>query len=146
MRNILTLIFCSLFSGVLFSQSIATDHWTYIELDNDREMMNPSDGPGWLRSFGIDAMDINRDGYKDIVCGKYFYLNPGEGMTREWERTDFRFAYDGTHFMDVDGDHLADIIAEDLPNVIWLEADDLNGSSWSARVITGSGTPSSIDS
>ncbi len=135
MRNILTFVFYSLFSAILFSQSIATEQWTYIELDNDREMMNPPGGPDWLRSFGIDAADINRDGYKDIVCGKYFYLNPGEDMTDKWKRSEFRFAYDGYHFMDVDGDHLADIIAEDLPNVIWLEADDLNGSSWSARVI-----------
>ena len=56
-------------------------------------------------------------------------------MTDAWKRTEFRFAYDGYHFVDVDGDHLADIIAQDLPNVVWLEADDFNGSSWSARKI-----------
>ena len=97
--------------------------------------MHPMDGPDWLRSFGIDAVDINQDGYKDIVCGKYFYLNPGEDMEGTWKRTEFGFAYDGYKFVDVDGDQLADIIAEDLPNVVWLEADDLNGSSWSARLI-----------
>jgi hypothetical protein len=117
------------------AQEIASDQWTYMEVDSTRDMIHPVDGPEWLRSFGIDAMDINRDGYKDIVCGKYFYLNPGEDMNGPWKRTDFGFACDGYRFVDVDGDHLADIIAEDLPRVIWLEADDLNGSSWNARLI-----------
>jgi len=123
------------FLGFVYSQTLPTDRWTYIEIDTTREMMHPMGGPDWLRSFGIDAMDINRDGYKDIVCGKYFYLNPGEDMSETWKRTEFGFAYDGYRFVDVDGDQLADIIAEDLPNVIWLEADDLNGSTWSARLI-----------
>mgnify|MGYP002064418667 CR=1 FL=1 len=56
-------------------------------------------------------------------------------MSRTWKRSEFGFAYDGYHFLDVDGDRFADIIAEDLPRVIWLEADDLNGSSWKARLI-----------
>jgi hypothetical protein len=111
------------------------DRWTYIEIDHQREMPFPPGGPDWLRSFGIDAADINQDGCMDIVCGKYFYLNPGGDMSAPWKRTDFRFAFDGYHFMDVDGDHRADIIAEDLPHVIWLEADDLDGTSWNARVI-----------
>ncbi len=42
-------------------------------------------GPDWLRSFGIDAVDINCGGYQDIVCGKYFYLNPGEYMEGKWK-------------------------------------------------------------
>ena len=135
MKNAMLLgisIFCS---GILFSQALPINHWTYLEIDNKREMLATPDGPEWLRSFGIDAADINRDGYKDIVSGKYFYLNPGGQMTDAWKRTEFRFAYDGYHFVDVDGDHLADIIAQDLPNVVWLEADDFNGSSWSARKI-----------
>jgi len=131
MSSITALFICVL----LHSQALPVDQWTYIELDNDREMMYPLDGPDWLRSFGIDASDMNRDGYKDIVCGKYFYLNPGEDMSGTWKRTEFGFAYDGYHFVDVDGDEYADIIAEDLPNVVWLEADDLNGSSWNARLI-----------
>ena len=121
--------------GLAYSQSLSINQWTYIEIDSSRDMMHPMGGPDWLRSFGIDAADINRDGYKDIVCGKYFYLNPGESMEATWKRTEFGFAYDGYMFVDVDGDQLADIIAEDLPNVVWLEADDLNGSSWSARYI-----------
>ncbi len=123
------------FTGIIYSQTIPTDQWTYISIDTTREMMHPAGGPDWLRSFGIDATDINKDGYKDIICGKYFYLNPGADMSRKWNRTAFGFAYDGYQFVDVDGDQMADIIAEDLPHVIWLEANDLNGTSWSARKI-----------
>ncbi len=135
MRTSLVLFISLLLTGSLNAQSLPVDQWKYIAVDSSREKLQPMGGPDWLRSFGIDAVDINKDGYKDIVCGKYFYLNPGEEMTGEWKRTEFGFEYDGYRFMDVDGDQLADIIAEDLPNVIWLEADDFNGTSWSARLI-----------
>ena len=134
MRKILT--FLTLFLCIYsYAQPIAVDQWTYIQVDSTRDMIHPTDGPDWLRAFGIDAADINGDGYKDIVSGKYFYLNPGGNMSRTWQRTEFGFAYDGYHFLDVDGDQFADILAEDLPRVIWLEADDLNGTSWSARLV-----------
>lgn len=135
MKHTISILTAFFFSFSLYAQILPVDQWTYITIDSTREMIHPADGPEWLRSFGIDAVDINRDGYRDMVCGKYFYLNPGEDMSAEWKRTPFRFPYDGYHILDVDGDHLADIIAEDLPNVVWLEADDLNGSSWSARVV-----------
>jgi hypothetical protein len=135
MKSILSFLLITLLAIPVLSQSLPTDRWTYVAIDTSREMMLPADGPDWLRSFGIDAADINMDGYKDLVCGKYFYLNPGEEMTGSWVRVPFGFACDGYHFMDVDGDQLADIIAEDLPRVIWLEAEDLNGSSWNARLI-----------
>lgn len=98
-------------------------------------MLAPRGGPDWLRSFGLDARDINRDGYLDIACGNYFYLNPGGDMADAWKRTTFGFDCDGTLFADVDGDRFGDVIAQNLPDVIWLEADDLNGTSWNARVI-----------
>ena len=135
MKSILSFSLALLITSTALSQSIPTDQWTYKAIDTEREMIQPVGGPDWLRSFGIDASDINKDGYKDIVSGKYFYLNPGEDMTGNWNRVPFDFAYDGYHFVDVDGDQLADIIAEDLPHVIWLEADDLNGTSWNARLI-----------
>jgi hypothetical protein len=135
MRRKILLLCCILLDVTAFSQSLPTDRWSYMAIDTSRQMMKPLDGPDWLRSFGIDAADINGDGFKEIVCGKYFYLNPGEGMTGTWKRTEFGFEYDGYLFTDVDGDQLADIIAEDLPNVVWLEADDLNGTSWNARLI-----------
>ena len=135
MKRYIALLISIQFGTLLFSQSLPADRWSYMPIDTSRELMDPPGGPEWLRSFGIDATDINRDGYKDIVCGKYFYLNPGEDMSGDWKRTGFGFAFDGYRFVDVDGDHLADIIAEDLPNVVWLEADDLNGTSWNARKI-----------
>ncbi len=135
MNRLLILLLCILSATILYSQSIPVDQWNYIAVDTTREKMQPMGGPDWLRSFGIDAFDINRDGYMDIVSGKYFYLNPGEDMTGIWKQTKFGFEYDAYRFVDVDGDQMADVIAEDLPNVIWLEADDLNGTSWNARLV-----------
>lgn len=135
MRSFIIILIALLPTIILNSQSLPTDRWTYIQIDSTRELLQPPGGPNWLRSFGIDAADINRDGYLDIVSGKYFYLNPGGDMTGSWRRTTFCFPLDGSLFMDVDGDGLADVIAQDLPNVVWLEANDLNGTFWSSRVI-----------
>jgi len=135
MKPLLTFLIPVIFLTALQSQSLPADCWTYIQVDDDRELLSPRGGPEWLRSFGLDAGDINRDGYLDIVCGNYFYLNPGGDMSGIWERTTFRSAFDGTLLVDVDGDRFADVIAQSLPDVIWLEADDLNGTSWNARVI-----------
>ena len=102
MKTILTFLLILASNTWLFAQSLPTDRWTYLEIDSSREMMHPMGGPDWLRSFGMDASDINMDGYMDIVCGKYFYLNPGEDMSGSWTRTEFGFAFDGYFFAHVD--------------------------------------------
>ena len=72
MKKLLLIAISIYLHSVTIAQVLPADQWTYIEIDNDREMMNPVEGPDWLSSFGIDAADINRDGYKDIVCGSIF--------------------------------------------------------------------------
>lgn len=83
MRNILSFVICIVFMGMLNSQSLPTDQWTYMAIDTSRELMSPPGGPEWLRSFGIDATDINRDGllvtaflvhhYYKFQIQRYFY-------------------------------------------------------------------------
>ncbi len=85
MKTLLTFALGLFLSGTLFSQSIPANQWSYISIDTTREMIQPADGPDWLRSFGIDAADINHDGFKDITSGKYFYLNPGGGYEQTLE-------------------------------------------------------------
>jgi hypothetical protein len=98
------------------------DHWTYIQVDDGRAG----------RAFGLAMGDLTGDGYGDIVSGPYFYRNPGGDMTGPWSRVTLPNDVDAQLIVDVDGDALADIIAENLPAVYWLEATDLQGSSWSA--------------
>jgi hypothetical protein len=116
-------------------QKIPLDKWKYIEVDSIRQKWGDFDQPEWLRYFGLDAKDINKDGYPDLVSGRYFYLNPGGDMEGIWKRTDFGMNADGYMFVDIDGDEYADVIALALPNVYWLETDNWNGSSWTFRKV-----------
>jgi hypothetical protein len=117
------------------TQPLPVDRWHYIQADSARQKWGDWAEPDWLRYFGLDLKDINRDGYKDIVAGRYFYLNPGGEMEGEWSRSDLGMNADGYLFVDVDGDDYADVIAEALPDVLWFEADNMQGTSWSCRKI-----------
>ncbi len=44
------------------SQKLALDKWKYIEADNNRGKWGDWAEPEWLRYFGLDIMDINKDG------------------------------------------------------------------------------------
>ena len=114
---------------------IGLDSWHYIHADGSREG-GPTGG-----YFGLGFADLNKDGFMDIVSGKYFYKNPGGTMDGTWARTTLPTAADGHLLIDVDGDGVAnDIIAELLPNVYWMHADDANGTSWTSHQIA-SGVP-----
>ena len=128
------LLFC-LFPCTAYPQKLALDRWHYIQADNDRQKWGDFDSPEWLRYFGLDFGDVNRDGYSDIVSGRYVYLNPGGEMTLPWKRFDLGMNVDGYLFADIDGDEYADIIAEAFPHVYWFEAKDRNGSQWTNLII-----------
>ena len=116
-------------------RKLPLDKWTYINLDSTRGKYGDFAGPTWLAYFGLDAEDVNGNGYMDILAGRYFYLNPGGDMKAPWERIDLGINVDGMLFLDVDGDKYADCIGEALPDVYWLEAKDIQGTSWTATKI-----------
>jgi hypothetical protein len=111
------------------------DDWTYIEVDNKRGKWGDWDEPNWLKYFGLAMADVTGDGYKDIIAGRYFYRNPGGDMSGRWQRITFSINVDAMLVVDVDGDSFADAIAEALPDVYWLEAEDKLGNSWKAKKI-----------
>ncbi len=111
------------------------DDWTYIEVDNKRGKWGDWDGPNWLKYFGLAMADVTGDGYRDIIAGRYFYRNPGGDMSGRWQRITFSINVDAMLIVDVDGDSFADVIAEALPDVYWLEAEDKLGNSWKAKKI-----------
>ncbi len=133
--NLLLLMMLTTISLELWSQHQAVDQWQYIQVDSSRQKWGDWAEPAWLRYFGLDMKDINKDGYKDIISGRYFYLNPGGNMEEVWTRNDLGMNVDGYLFVDVDGDEFADVIAEALPDVLWFEADNMQGSSWTCRKI-----------
>ena len=81
MNKLLGILVCTLFSFSGLAQSVITDKWTYIQIDENRAKFGDYGTPDWLRYFGLDALDINFDGYKDLVSGRYIYLNPGGDMS-----------------------------------------------------------------
>ncbi len=114
------------------------DQWSYILADSSRSASVFGGG-----TFGLDAADLHGDGYQDIASGHYFYRNPGGTMTSTpWPRVtlpnnpqtgrpvdaDLLFDLEGTGVKD-------DIIAEDLPTVMWLKANDAQGAAWTPTVI-----------
>ena len=134
-RILLPLVVMGLAVNLAFSQKLDLGKWKYIEADNSRQKWGDWDEPEWLRYFGLDIADLNKDGYNDIVSGRYFYLNPGRDMEGRWIRSDLGMNVDGYLFVDIDGDDYTDVIAEALPDVYWFEADNWTGSSWTCRKI-----------
>jgi hypothetical protein len=118
-----------------FSGKLVLNKWTYIQVDSTRGKWGDFAPPDWLAYFGLSASDVNGDGYLDIIAGRYFYINPGGDMTGQWDRVDLGLNADAILFVDVDGDKFADCIAEALPDVYWLEANDDHRKSWSATKI-----------
>ncbi|MFH1964527.1 MAG: VCBS repeat-containing protein, partial [Acidobacteriota bacterium] len=118
-----------------FSPDISAEGWTYLQIDSEKAKFGDWDEPEFLRYFGLQAFDLNRDGYKDIVSGRYYYLNPGNDMSGQWERRDFGWNVDGVLALDIDGDEYADVIAEALPNVFWLEAGEIRARTWKAVLV-----------
>jgi hypothetical protein len=114
-------------------QPFPLDEWQYIEIDNDRQRFENQNA-----YFGLGWGDINDDGYLDVVSGRWFYRNPGGDMsTAPWPSVDFNvgFDLDASLVVDVDGDAFGDVIASTGPQIYWLEADDVEGTGWTAHLI-----------
>jgi hypothetical protein len=88
-----------------------------------------------MKAFGLAMADATGDGFGDIASGKYFYRNPGGDMTGAWSRVVFPVNVDAVLILDVDGDEYGDVIAQALPDIYWLEAQDQQGTAWTAKVI-----------
>lgn len=110
-------------------KTLSLHRWRYVSIDNARERFH-----GEVAFFGVAFADVNRDGYADIVSGKYFYRNPGGDMTDPWKRVTFPVNADGMLAVDVDDDGQPDVIAQALPKVYWLKP-DAQGERWSAREV-----------
>ncbi len=134
-RRIFQILMIIFLPSVIFSQSLPITGWQYIQIDSQKGKWGDHAEPSWLRYFGLDMGDVDRDEDLDIVSGSYLYRNPGGDLQSPWQRITLPIFADGILILDVDGDPYADIIAQALPDVYWLEATDERGENWTSRII-----------
>ena len=134
MKKLLTILLI-IFTMNSQAKGIEPVNYTYIQIDSSRAKWGDFDEPEWLRYFGLSFQDVNHDALIDIVSGRYLYLNPGGEMLGPWKRIDFGFNVDAMVSVNVDDDDCADVVAQALPDVYWLEADDRMGKSWKVKII-----------
>ncbi|MBX2815943.1 MAG: VCBS repeat-containing protein, partial [Saprospiraceae bacterium] len=123
------LIACLLPSEDMYAQ------WKYIQIDSTKQKWGDWAEPNWLRYFGLDAGDVDRDGCIDIVSGRYLYRNPCADMEAHWERQSLDDNVDAILMINIDDDPYADIIAQALPDLYWFEAIDQEASAFTRRKI-----------
>lgn len=115
------------------TEPLPLDQWQYFQIDNNRQQFDNQNA-----YFGLGWGDINHDGYLDLVSGRWFYRNPGGDMsTTPWPRVAFNVGVDldASLVVDVDGDVYGDVIASTGPQIYWLEANNIAGTSWTAHLI-----------
>ncbi|MEL7159437.1 MAG: VCBS repeat-containing protein [Bacteroidota bacterium] len=99
-------------------EPLATDRWTYVEVDSTKAMWGDFDAPEWLRYFGLAAADLNGDGLLDIVTGRNAYLSPGASLTGTWQKVDLGENVDANLVYQPTGSKTPFILAERLPDVV----------------------------
>lgn len=73
-------------------------------------------GTGYLSDVGLAALDVDGDGWADLVCSGVWFRNPGDAArarSEKWERIEFATDVRGAHDVvaaDVDGDGRKDVV------------------------------------
>ncbi len=144
--EIKSLTLCILFIGISFISSAQNEKWSYFAIDSSKQKWGDWDEPEWLRYFGLDFNDVNRDGLTDVISGRYVYLNPGGSMDYSWKRIVLDDNVDAIFSLNVDDDPYADIIAQALPDLYWYEAVDQSGTRYTRKKIAEVPATSHINS
>ena len=114
---------------VLLYEFQAADRWVRHQIGDK----SPSD-------VGGVALDVDRDGWTDLVLGGAWLRNPGkESLTKPWPRYDFDPALEAVHDVvaaDVDGDGRPEIVTmSDRNDVRWYDVPDDPTQPWPKTVI-----------
>lgn len=114
------------------ARPLSLDRWEYILIDSTRTGNDIVKAWG---SFGMDFADGNKDGYGDIVAGKWFYMNPKGNYKSGWIKSSVSDSVDNMFIVDVDGDEFADVIGLKCNEQYWFEAINEQHTSWRATKI-----------
>ena len=96
---------------------------------------------------GITTMDMNGDGYDDLLSGAYWYENPGP-RGGEWKRHQYRTVFTQDEFVSDCGEWAIDVNHDGKPDVVtagwmtngiyWYENPGKLGAEWKRHFITDS--------
>ena len=96
---------------------------------------------------GVTTLDMNGDGYQDILSGAYWYENPGPNGG-EWKRHQYREAGTLNEFVSDCGEWTIDVNHDGRPDVVttgwmlngiwWYENPGKLGAEWKKHFITDS--------
>jgi hypothetical protein len=96
---------------------------------------------------GVTTLDMNGDGYPDILSGAYWYENPGPNGG-EWKRHQYREAGIMNEFVSDCGEWVIDVNHDGLPDVVttgwmlngiwWYQNPGKLGAVWTKHFITDS--------
>lgn len=115
------------FSVLTRPEKLPLDKWEYILIDSTRTGNDIKKAWG---SFGMDFADGNKDGYGDIIAGKWFYLNPKGDLIAPWVKSKTSDSVDNMFILDVDRDKFADVIGLKCNEQFWYEAVNKEHTQW----------------
>jgi hypothetical protein len=100
-------------------------------------------GTNYLSDVGLAALDVDRDGWMDLVCSGVWYRNPGRPREQMFERHVFDSRAAGAHDIltaDLDGDGRLDVVMmgderTELNSLRWYEVPSRPNDAWPAHPI-----------
>jgi hypothetical protein len=100
-------------------------------------------GTDYLSDVGLAVLDVDRDGWPDLVCSGVWYRNPGKPREQAFERMAFDESAAGAHdvlIADIDGDGKPDVVMmgderTKLNSLCWFSIPSDPRQSWQRHPI-----------
>jgi hypothetical protein len=98
---------------VLGGRAFSPSQLYWYEFQSPDRWLRHSVGTNYLSDVGLAALDVDRDGWPDLVCSGVWFRNPGNPREQAFERIVFDENAAGAHdvlIADLDGDQQPDCV------------------------------------